>query len=649
MIPPEVIEEINSTAKIEEVIDEFVNLKRRGVNMIGLCPFHNEKTPSFTVSPAKNLFKCFGCGKGGNSVHFLMEHEHFSYPEALKHLAQRYNIKIPEIERTDEQVQADQEKQSLLIINEYAQSYFIKSIFETDEGRSVGLSYFKHRGLLESTINEFKLGYSPKGRTQFTDQAQSDGYKIDKLKALGLVSQNGYDFYRERVIFPFHNISGKVIGFGGRILKDRAKAPKYLNSPESQVYNKRKTLYGLFQAKSEIRKLNQCILVEGYTDVLSLYQNGIKNVVASSGTSLTLEQVRLIKRFTENAVVLYDGDQAGQNAALRGLDIFLENNLNAKVVVLPENSDPDSFIQKVGTEAFKEFIDTNAQDFILKVAKNIQDTLSHDPVNKSIQIKELVSSIAKISDQLKRSLYIKECANLLEIAENALIKEVNRGVRNEIGKRTKENQRNRNPINYAQSEGEYYNKSISQDHSQETPSIKLDNEQYQERDLVRVLLQHGHKICDNHDDLTGVEYLSLLLGESYKEFKNDLYISVIEEGLANLKDGKTFTSDYFVNHENESIRMLAVNLLSDPNSYAKWEEKGVQLQTQRPIDENHEKDILQSVMRYFMKYFKDQNVLWKDKISECTDEDKKIILLTAYQKFKDEMREHATKLNTVII
>ena len=289
MIPAPTVDEILSTAKIEEVVDDYVNLKRRGVNMIGLCPFHNEKTPSFTVSPSKNLYMCFGCGKGGGAVNFLMEHEQFTYPEALRFLAQKYNIKIEEEKKSDEQIQRDNERQSYYLINEYAQDYFVHQLFNTPEGTSVGLSYFKHRGLLETTIKTFKLGYSPRESKAFTNQAVKTGYNIDKLKQLGLISTNGYDFYRERVIFPFHNISGKTIGFGGRILREDKKAPKYLNSPESEIYNKRKTLYGLYQAKAAIRKQDQCILVEGYTDVLSLYQNGIQNVVASSGTSLTQE------------------------------------------------------------------------------------------------------------------------------------------------------------------------------------------------------------------------------------------------------------------------------------------------------------------------------------------------------------------------
>ncbi len=641
MIPPQTIDQIKSTVKIEEVIDEYVNLKRRGVNMIGLCPFHNEKTPSFTVSPSKNLYKCFGCGKGGDAVNFIMEHEHLSYPEALRHLAQRYGIEIEEVKKDDSQIREKQERQSLMLINDYAKDFFIDQLFNTDEGRSIGLSYFKHRGLIESTINTFELGYSPRGRTYFKDKALKAGYSEEKLKTLGLISQSGYDFYRERVIFPFHNLSGKVIGFGGRILSDKIKTAKYLNSPESEIYNKRKTLYGLFQSKTDIRRQDQCVLVEGYTDVLSLYQNGVKNVVASSGTSLTQEQVRLIKRFTLNVLVIYDGDQAGQNAALRGMDIFLENNLNAKVVVLPDNADPDSYIREVGAQAFKDFIEENSQDFILRIANNIQRTLSHDPVNKSIQIKELVKSIAKIGDQLKRSLYIKECTDILDLTEASLIKEVNRAVKGEINSKMKYQERPQyDDVNYA-------NRQVSEEPTQ-TVGVKIDNEQYQERDIVRALLHHAEKICPTEEDISGVDYAFSLLGEHYDHFINETYRNILSEYAKALENGQILSSQHFTSHRDESVRRLSVDLLSDPNSYANWSDRGVELQTQKPIDENHEKDIYQAVMRYFLRFYKNQDKIWRERIISCSEEDR-IVYLTAYKKFKDEVREHAVKLNAVLL
>ncbi len=645
MIPPETVDDIIASAKIEEVIDDYVNLKRRGVNLIGLCPFHNEKTPSFTVSPAKNLYKCFGCGKGGSSVNFLMEHEQFSYPEALRYLASKYNIQIKEEEKTDEQKLRDHERQSYFIINEFAQDFFKRQLFETVEGKSVGLSYFKHRGLLENTIKTFDLGYSPKDSKTFYQSAIDKGYNIDKLKELGLISTSGYDFYRERVIFPFHNISGKTIGFGGRILREDKKAPKYLNSPESNIYNKRKTLYGLFQAKSEIRKKDECLLVEGYTDVLSLYQNGIKNVVASSGTSLTIEQVLLIKRFTPNVIVLYDGDQAGKNAALRGLDIFLENDLNVKVATIPNQLDPDSYIREIGTDEFQTFIKEQSTDFVLTLAQNIEEAYKNDPINKSIQVKELTNSLVKISDQLKRSLYVKECSGILNIAENTLIAEVNRNLNKVIYKKQNDLRRQQRTSTPPPIEGEL---PPIPNESQE-PTSKLYKDQYQERDVVRVLLQHGHKICTAQDDMTGAEYLKSLLMGFESHFETDLYKNIIQEYYQRIDNGKNVSAQFFVDHLDPTIKTLSIDLLFDNYTYAQWADKGVELQTQKPIEENHEKDIYQSIMRYFMIHFKSQEKVWKEKISACTDENKKIVLLTAYKTFKEEMKDHATKLNTVIL
>ena len=357
MITQKTIQEILDTVKVEDVVQEFVNLKRRGVNMIGLCPFHNEKTPSFTVSPGKNIYKCFGCGQGGDSVKFLMEHEQLSYPEALRYLANKYGIEIEETETTQEHREEQQLLDSLYLVNQYARDFYQDQLFNTDFGKSVGLNYFKERGFREETIKKFGLGFAPDKKDAFTLQATQDGYKTEVLKKLGLTTSYGKDFFQNRVLFTIHNLTGKVIGFGGRILVKNKKAPKYINSPETEIYNKSKVLYGAYFAKRAIRKKDECILVEGYTDVLSLHQAGIENVVASSGTSLTIDQIRLIKRYTPNIKILYDGDAAGIKAALRGLDLVLEQDLNVKVVLLPEGEDPDSYLQKVGSAAFETFIE----------------------------------------------------------------------------------------------------------------------------------------------------------------------------------------------------------------------------------------------------------------------------------------------------
>ena len=381
MIKPGSVDEILNTVKIEDIVGDYVSLKRRGVNLIGNCPFHNEKTPSFTVSPTKNIFKCFGCGKGGNSAQFLMEHESFTFPEALRHIAKRYNIEIEETVASRESIEERQMLDSLFIVNQYARDFFQKQLFETDEGKSVGLSYFKDRGFLEDTIKKFGLGFAPNHNKLLTNTAVSVGHKESLLKKLGLTTSYGKDFFRNRVMFTIHNLSGKVIGFGGRILQKDVKAPKYINSPETEVYNKSKVLYGAYFAKKSIRQNDECIMVEGYTDVLSLHQSGIENVVASSGTSLTVEQIRLVKRYTPNMKILYDGDTAGVKAALRGLDLVLEQDMNVKVVLLPEGEDPDSYLQKVGVTAFKEYIEQEANDFLLFKTKLLLKEAAGDPIN----------------------------------------------------------------------------------------------------------------------------------------------------------------------------------------------------------------------------------------------------------------------------
>ncbi|HKI89565.1 MAG TPA: DNA primase, partial [Draconibacterium sp.] len=361
------IERILDAAEITDVVSDFVTLRKRGVNMLGLCPFHNEKTPSFTVSPAKGIFKCFGCGKGGNSVNFIMEHENLSYPEALKWLAKKYHIDVVEEEETEEQKQLKDERESLMIVSGFAQKFFTRYLWEENEGRTIGLSYFRERSFRDDILKKFEVGFAPDGKTPFTEAAQKQGYKIDFLEKTGLtIVRDDWirDRFAGRVMFPIHNLAGRVIAFGGRILKEDKKTAKYLNSPESEIYHKSKVLYGIFQAKREITRNEKCYLVEGYTDVLSMHQAGIENVVASSGTALTTDQIRLIKRFTPNITIIYDGDEAGIKASLRGIDLVLEEGMNVKVLLLPEGEDPDSFAKKMGASAYLKYIQENETDFI---------------------------------------------------------------------------------------------------------------------------------------------------------------------------------------------------------------------------------------------------------------------------------------------
>ena len=429
MIDRPTIERILDAAQIVDVVQEFVPLKKRGANFLGLCPFHNEKTPSFTVSPSKEIFKCFGCGKVGNSVNFVMEHEHLTYPEALKYLAKKYHIEVVEKELSQEEIDKQNERESLLVVTAYAARQFTENLFQTDEGITIGLTYFKERGFRQDTLKKFEVGYSFEKRDAFTKKALEDGYKQDFLVKTGLSIQHEerlFDRFSSRVMFPIHSLSGQVLGFGGRILKTDPKSAKYLNSPESEIYHKSRILYGIYQARKSITEKDRCYLVEGYTDVMSLHETGIENVVASSGTSLTQEQVRLIKRFTQNITILYDGDAAGIKASIRGIDIVLEEGMNVKIVLLPDNEDPDSYSKKTSNEEFAKYIRENETDFIRFKTNLLLSEANNDPVRKADLIRDVVKSIAVIPETITRTVYIKECSTLLEVSEPILYHEVNK-------------------------------------------------------------------------------------------------------------------------------------------------------------------------------------------------------------------------------
>ncbi|MDG5489980.1 DNA primase [Psychroserpens sp. SPM9] len=423
MISKSSIEQVFETARVEEVIGDFVQLKKAGSNFKGLSPFSDERSPSFMVSPVKQIWKDFSSGKGGNAVTFLMEHEHFTYPEAIKYLAKKYNIEIEETQQTDEQKQEANERESLYLVNEFAKEYFERIMFKTDQGQAIGLSYFKERGFTNETIKQFNLGYCLDEWQAFTDEALNKGYQLEFLEKTGLTivkPEKKFDRFKGRVMFPIHSMSGRVLGFGGRILKTDKKAAKYLNSPESEVYHKSKILYGLFHAKQSIAKEDNCYLVEGYTDVIQFYQTGIKNVVASSGTALTPEQIRLINRLTNNITVLFDGDAAGIRASLRGIDLILEQGMNVKVCGFPEGEDPDSFARQNTLEELTTYLNDNSKDFIQFKASLLIKEADNDPIKKAETIRDIVNSISKIPDQIKKEIYIQECSRIMDISEDVL-------------------------------------------------------------------------------------------------------------------------------------------------------------------------------------------------------------------------------------
>jgi DNA primase len=603
LITQKSIQEVFDTARVEDVIGDFVQLKRAGVNMKGLCPFHDEKTPSFVVSPGKNIYKCFGCGKGGSPVQFVMEHENLSFPEAIRYLAGKYQIELEETQASEEEKAEKQMVDSLHLINEFAAEFYQDQLWNSNKGKNIGLSYFKERGFLEKTIREFGLGFAPQAWDAFTTKAVSAKYNIEYLRKLGLTTSSDRDFFRDRVIFPIHGLTGKVIAFAGRILRKDAKAPKYINSPESDVYHKSRILYGVYFAKNAMRKQDECILVEGYTDVISLYQAGIENVVASSGTSLTKEQVRLIKRFTPNIKLLYDGDKAGIKAALRGVDIVLEQDLNAKIVVLPDGEDPDSYLQKVGAKAFREYLEEKARDFIFFKTELLLEETGGDPVRKAALIRNIVESIALIPDPIKRAVYIKECARLMDMAEQALIDETNKLVTRAIQDKRKKKAREEAAAGKARPEGDIPE---ARESGTEAPTrSKISATEQREREIARILVLFGGETYDKEEHLSVAGFILSNIEEVLDEFDNVIYGRIARECRQLLLDKKPINRDHFVHHPDENIRKFAIDILSSPYEYspnweARWE---IILQTQPEPDKNFERDSRLVLQQFLLQKF----------------------------------------------
>jgi DNA primase len=576
MISPATIQQIMARADITDVVGSFVKLKKRGTNLLGLCPFHNEKTPSFTVSPSKEIYKCFGCGKSGNLVSFVMEHEKYNYPETLKWLAQRYQIEIEETQLNDDQKQALQTADSLFALNQYAQQFFSQQLLETEEGKAIGLSYFEERGFSNNTIQKFQLGYSPEAKDVFTQAALQHQFNPELLLKAGLVS-NRYDQlqdnYRGRVIFPIHNHSGKVVGFGARILKTSEKAPKYINSPENEIYVKSKILYGSYFAKQSIDKLNECLLVEGYTDVLSLHQAGIENVVASGGTALTIDQLRSIKKYTKNLTIVYDGDQAGIKAALRGLDLALEEGMAVKLVLIPDGDDPDSYVNKLGAAAFREFVNKNKKDVILFQLEVALKEAGTDSAQKAAVVNRIAESISKINkaeDFTKQQDYIKDCAAILKIEEAGLHHLVNKFIRDRISQQEKK-------LSFEEAKlfEENAKQSAATDFDDATYSL-LFKDDLQEKEVARILLEFGNRRWIN--DSTVADFIfeeideSLLENEQVKglfqAYRNEVQMGNPPKGPQS-----------FIHYPDQLISTFAVSLLQFPHEESsRWRQDFSQTQ-----------------------------------------------------------------------
>lgn len=563
MIDQITVDKILNAAQVVDVVSEFVTLKRRGVNFVGLCPFHSDKTPSFYVSPSKNICKCFACGEGGTAVHFIMKHEQLSYFEALKYLAKKYNIEVEEKELTDEQKQAINERESLFIVNNYAKDYFINTLHNHLEGKSIGLSYFKERGFRDDIIKKFQLGYSLEQRDALYQDAVKSGYNKEYLFKTGLVihGENNYvaDRFRGRVMFPVHTLSGKVVAFGGRVLKKIENTGKYVNSPESDIYHKSDQLYGIYFAKQAITKADRCYLVEGYTDVISMHQSGIENVVASSGTALTHGQIRLIHRFTNNITVLYDGDAAGIKAAVRGIDLLLEEGLNIKVVLLPNGEDPDSFARKHNATTLLSYLHDNETDFIRFKTNLLLEDAGNDPIKRAALITDVVKSISLIPDQIIRSVYIKDCSTLLNTDERILIGAINKQI---FSNKEKGNTPLPPPIDEAT------HMTVSQEIFASSSSSSL--EKY-ERNVLYYIIRFGNlPLIQATDDIkidepipTVIEYVKFDLERDNLQFQHPLYKKVFDEAIAHSKDSDFQCKKYFLAHPQAEISKMAAEMLSD--------------------------------------------------------------------------------------
>lgn len=582
MIPQETIAQIFETARVEEVVGDYVHLKKKGANLWGNCPFHNEKTPSFSVSPPKGIYKCFGCGKGGNSVNFMMEHEQMTYPEALRHLAKKYSIEIEEEEQTPEQIAENTARESLLLVLGFAQRTFSSNLLKTEEGQAIGLSYFEERGFSQETIEKFELGYCFDRYDSFGNRALEEQYNKQFLVDSGLcLDRDGklLDRFKGRVMFPIHNLSGRVIAFGGRTLRNDKKVAKYINSPETDVYHKSKIVYGIYQAKSEIIKQDNCFVVEGYTDVISLHQAGIHNVVASSGTSLTVEQIRLIKRYSNNLTIMYDGDDAGIKASFRGIDLVLQEGMNVRTVLFPDGEDPDSYSKKLDQVELEEFISENSKDFIQFKTQILVEETKGDPIKTAGLIKDIISSISLIPDPITRNLYVRECSSIMDMDEEILMLELNRSRRKNWNEKQRRDNTNfggpplpEEPI-------------IQRRSNQE---LKKRDADYQERDIIRILMLYSEKnihfdVWDEEEEkvidteeVNVVDFVVTEIIEDEIEFLNPLYKQLLDEFAAMLERNELPTQQHFINSPNPEISSLAVNFFAQPHTISeRWKEHNI--------------------------------------------------------------------------
>jgi len=645
LISQDSIQQILSRIDIVEIVGSFIKLKKRGANYLGLCPFHNEKTPSFTVSPAKEIYKCFGCGRSGNSISFLMEAEKYSYVESLRWLAAKYNVEIEESETSPEYKQQQQVSDSLYIINSFAQKFFSNELFNSEEGQDIALSYLKERGFREDIIKKFELGYNAETKDGFTKLALAEQYNLDYLQKTGLVNLrdgNAFDNYRGRIIFPIHNQSGKVLGFGARIIKKNDKAPKYINSPENEIYVKSKILYGSYFARQAIDKADECLLVEGYTDVVSLHQAGIENVVASGGTSLTPDQLRLIKKYTNNLTIIYDGDGAGIKAALRGLDLALEESLNVKLVLIPDNEDPDSYVNNLGTAAFIEFVNNNKKDFILFQLGIALKDVGNDNTKKAIvvnQIAETISKINKTEDFTKQQDYIKQCSEILKIEEIGLHALVNKFIREKIGKEEIRGSRDQRFTDVFSLD----NKGLVDN---EVTAL-FNKDEIHEQAMIRSLLEFGLKNWDESQKVADYIFKEIEENQLEELIDNKELIKILHTYKIWYNAGIEPTSKNFLYHEDLSMSTLVLSIMDfDYEISVNWKTR---FEGHIPTREELFSEEVFSTLNYLKlrKIKRLMNENQRDLEKSTTTEDQ-MILVQTHQHLKEIEIELTKQLGTVI-
>lgn len=650
MIDHNTVTRIMDTAQIVDVVSDFVSLKKRGVNYLGLCPFHNEKTPSFTVSPAKGIFKCFGCGEAGNAVSFIMKHEGLSFPEALKHLAEKYHIEVSETELSQEQKDKKNERDNLGIVTSYAQKYFTKILQHHKDGIAIGMSYLKERGFREPVIDKFQLGYCLNQRDAFTKDALKNAYKLNFLVKSGLTIKKDedilYDRFWGRVIFPIHSLSGRVVAFGGRTLRNDKKTAKYLNSPESELYHKSDHLYGIFFAKKTIVQTDKCYLVEGYTDVLAFHQAGIENVVASSGTSLTVNQIRLISRFSKNLTIVYDGDEAGIKASMRGIDLILEQEMNVRVVLLPDGEDPDSFAKARNSSQLIEFLDSNEKDFVAFKAGLLTKETNNDPVKRANAISDIVRSIAIIPDPIIRSEYIKQCSQILDVKEEILHLQT-----------AKIKQKR----NYKELARQKYKQENTPRQSQDTQKQNVDPNtcEYIEREVIRLLLNYGTQPFDTIQDEFGNQKVITVARFIVDEIKRDelelshpVYSQVFNEFLSffanqNNNEDATLDEKYFINHRDKEISALSIHLLTSIYELSKFWKRGDNIVETEEID--FKTGIPKVVLDFKGKKVEELLKETQMKIKNAASNDDIQQLMTQYMEYKNLNMQLAKQLGERII